>query len=135
MAFPGGRMDATDSDLEETARREVMEEIGVDLSGATLLGVLSDVETPPNVPRICVTPYVYALEQAPVFVLDTAEVAAVHWYGVDGLVRGDGRGDFPYQHEGMSFRLPCIEEGERRVWGMTLRIVDDLLAQLGIVHP
>ena len=134
MAFPGGRMDKSDADLEQTARREVMEEIGLDLTGASLLGVLDDVETPPNVPRVCVTPFVFALPSVPTFELDQTEVAAVYWYDFDGLVRGDGRGDFAYIHKGVNLRLPCIDQGDRRVWGMTLRIVDDLLARLGIVH-
>ena len=128
-------MDSCDADLEQTARREVMEEIGLDLSDASLLGVLDDVETPANVPRVCVTPFVFHLSGAPTFQLDRSEVSAVHWYEIDGLVRGDGRGDFPYTHNGMRLRLPCIDNDDRRIWGMTLRIVDDLLARLDVVHP
>src|SRR6185295_3323821 len=32
MAFPGGRRGAADRDIEETARRETLEEIGLDLA-------------------------------------------------------------------------------------------------------
>ena len=36
MALPGGKMDPTDLDLRETAAREVLEEIGVDIDAASL---------------------------------------------------------------------------------------------------
>ena len=36
IALPGGKMDPTDQDLRETAAREVLEEIGVDIDSAAL---------------------------------------------------------------------------------------------------
>src|SRR5258706_15670381 len=45
VAFPGGRYDVGDSDLEMTARREVFEEVGIDLSSTgVVLGRLDDVQ-------------------------------------------------------------------------------------------
>ena len=44
MAFPGGRVDPGDSGPRAAAERETLEEVGVDLSGAELLGRLGDID-------------------------------------------------------------------------------------------
>ena len=46
ISFPGGKKDETDLDFEHTARRECLEEIGIDLEDSTLLGKLSPVYIP-----------------------------------------------------------------------------------------
>ena len=42
MAFPGGRLDETDRDLRHTAERETVEEVGLSLEDAHLIGRLDD---------------------------------------------------------------------------------------------
>ena len=56
MALPGGRIDPGDDGAEAAARREVHEEVGVDLATATLLGELDQVASPDLAPRVCVSP-------------------------------------------------------------------------------
>ncbi|MFZ4583457.1 MAG: NUDIX hydrolase, partial [Paludibacter sp.] len=46
MAFPGGRFEETDSSVEETAFREIEEEIGVKRNKIELLGRISDIVVP-----------------------------------------------------------------------------------------
>jgi len=128
MAFPGGRIDPEDNGPESAARREVMEEIGVDLAGSSVLGVLDQVASPDLAPRVCVTPFVFLLSEEPVFSIAKREVASVHWYTLDVL--SEERDSFSYEHQGVSYRLPCIDQDDRRIWGMTLRIVDDLLERI-----
>ncbi|MBP7601647.1 MAG: CoA pyrophosphatase, partial [Thermoflexales bacterium] len=41
ISFPGGRMDPGDLDLIQTALRETREELGIDVSGADVLGTLT----------------------------------------------------------------------------------------------
>ena len=43
MALPSGQAHESDADLLQTARRETLEEVGIDLSDAELLGRLDDV--------------------------------------------------------------------------------------------
>ena len=45
ISFPGGKFDATDSDLLETALRETGEEIGLHISRDQILGQLDPVKT------------------------------------------------------------------------------------------
>src|SRR5689334_15998890 len=64
MAFPGGRRDEIDTDLIATARRETLEEIGLDLTArAQLLTRMPDV---PAIARgrrtgLVIAPFVFAL--------------------------------------------------------------------------
>jgi len=130
MALPGGRIDPEDSDSEAAARREVLEEVGVDVSTAFLLGSLDQVASPDLAPRVCVTPYVFSLAEDPEISMDSREVAAVHWFALSRFLAGEGRGEFPYTYRGQDYELPRVDLDGRRIWGMTLRIVDDLLARL-----
>jgi len=134
MALPGGRVDPGDGGPEEAARREVREEIGVDLSDAVLLGMLDQVASPDLAPRVCVSPFVFALADNPTLSIAKDEVASVHWYDMDMLFGGVGRGTFPFTYNGIDYELPCIDQEDRRIWGMTLRIVDDLLTRMRKHH-
>jgi 8-oxo-dGTP pyrophosphatase MutT (NUDIX family) len=60
MALPGGHAHRADADLLHTARRETLEEVGIDLSDAELLGALDDV-SPMRSSEIAVRPFVFAL--------------------------------------------------------------------------
>ena len=59
MALPGGHAHPEDADLLHTARRETLEEVGVDLLGAELLGRLDDV-SPMRSSDMTVRPFVDA---------------------------------------------------------------------------
>jgi len=47
FVFPGGRRDSEDADLRQTARREVMEEIGIEIESERLIP-LRDIHTSPH---------------------------------------------------------------------------------------
>jgi len=130
MALPGGRVDPTDATPESAARREVLEEVGVDLGNARYLGMLDQLVSPPMTPRLTVSAFVYVLKNAPSVVLDPKEVASVHWFGLERLLEGEGRGEFQYQHGPHEYLLPRVDLDGERIWGMTLRLVDDLIDRL-----
>ncbi len=131
MAFPGGRVEPSDVDVEATVCREVREEIGLNLLAHGLRqGALSDVVTPPVGARLVVTPFVYELSEVPALTLDEQEVAAVHWLALDRLLSGEGRGTFLYRFRGSEMDLGCIDIDGVRIWGMTLRILDELCERI-----
>ena len=131
MAFPGGRVDASDADEHAAAIREVLEEVGIDLRvHGRLLGRLSQVASPPMRSRVVVTPFVYVLQRDVPLKLDEREVASGHWFDLNRWLDGEGRGTFLFEFRGEELPLPRVDLDGHRVWGMTLRIVDDLLEQI-----
>lgn len=129
MAFPGGRRDASDPTILDTAVREVKEEVGLDLGAhGRLLGRLPDV---PAIARgrhtgLTIAPFVFMLE-GPGDIRANEEVAEALWTPVGPLVRGEGAGIYPYEHEGTTLELPCMRLGERVVWGLTYRMLSQLI--------
>lgn len=125
IAFPGGRVDPGDADPLAAAVREVREEVGVDLIGAELLGSL-----PPLLPitglGLAVHPFAFAFAEEPAFTLNY-EVQSVHRLSLAALFAGVGRGSMPFRWQGQDVTLPCVDFDGLRLWGMTLRIVDEIL--------
>ena len=66
MALPGGRRDPSDVDLVDTAIREVLEEVGLQLQRDQLAGRLGDViPRTPVLPPVAVRPFVFLLPTTP----------------------------------------------------------------------
>lgn len=129
MALPGGRREPGDEDLVFTAIRETAEEVGVELPRAALLGVLDDVVPRTRVlPPIAVRPYVFRLEERPRLELN-AEVAAADWLPVAHL-RAQWRAAVEIEVAGASRSTPAFVTPEGVVWGMTERILHDLLGRM-----
>ena len=131
MAFPGGRTDPADASPRATAERETREEVGLELPDAAFIGALpvqvSPVRTPDH--ALTVFPFVYEVARWPAFVLSD-EVASVHPFAFGRIAAGEGRGVFPYTWRGTPLELPCIRLDGALIWGMTLRMIDDILSRL-----
>ena len=121
MAFPGGHKDPEDADLLAAAIRETDEEIGLDISEATVIGSLPPAR-PMSVRRtMVVKPFVFEIDGDPSFA-PNHEVADVVWTPLDYMYKGESHAvDSPdggaMQFNG--FRLA----GGHFVWGMTYRMV------------
>lgn len=130
MAFPGGKMEAVDTDPLAAALRETREEVGLHLDVVgERLGRLSDVQA---IGRgrplsMVITPFVFALDSVPELVTNH-EVEAVVWVPVDFLADHGNRETMPYRREGLSLELPCYRYQEHLIWGLTLGMVDNLLS-------
>ncbi len=132
MAFPGGREEHDDGGPRQAAERETREELGLDLGTRALcLGVLDDIGTRPRLPRkpIAVRPLVYWVDRRPT-VQPNHEVDAVFWFEFERILAGEGRGSFVREYGGSRYTLPRMDLEGQRVWGLTLRMVDELLARL-----
>ncbi|MGB0424803.1 MAG: NUDIX hydrolase, partial [Flavobacteriales bacterium] len=75
IALPGGKREAGDADMSDTALREAWEEVGVPLKEVSLLGNLSDVYIPPS--NFLVSAYVGVVKSRPGFVAQESEVAEI----------------------------------------------------------
>lgn len=130
MAFPGGRWEPSDDSLEATAFRETREELGVSLDHSLLLGRLDDI-APGNsrLPPIVVRPFVVAVA-SDVQISMNEEVAAAFWVPVQSLLDPRSRTEYVLRSGNTVRRYPGYEVGGQVVWGMTHRIVTQLLGTL-----
>src|SRR5262245_15243378 len=83
MAFPGGRVDPTDVDGRAAAERETLEEVGISLAGAELLGRLDD-KRGNRQPELVISAFVYHAP-APGEITINHEVQDAFWFPLDGL--------------------------------------------------
>lgn len=130
VSLPGGRMEPEDPDALATAIRETREEVGLELPESALLGQLDDVVAVGGRPGLVIRPFVFGIEALPTTFTPNDEVASIHRLSLSRLLGNEGRGWMPFEHRGTSLELPCVDFDGQRLWGLTLRMVDDLLHRL-----
>ena len=136
MALPGGRQEAGDADELWTARRETLEEVGLDLTSSVLLGRLDDTPAVARARPIPMTIAAFVFEligEAPLAL--SAEVVETLWVRLDDLVGSAFLTRVDFQVEGESYQLPAWDIRGRVVWGLTYRMVSLLIAALGAPEP
>ena len=131
VAFPGGRAEAGDANLIETAVREVREELGADLAmAARLIGTLDEIHPrTPMLPEIVVRPHVFVLERE-LPITHSDEVADSFWVPIRTLVNPATTQQREVQGRGYRMRVPSFVIGDRVIWGMTERFLRQLLGLL-----
>lgn len=129
MAFPGGRQSADDRDNLAAAMRETGEEIGLSLTRTDCVGRLSDKLTRSHerpVPMV-VTPYVFRLSADAPAPRTSPEIAEVLWLPLAFLADRESRGRMRWRVGPIRLPLPCYDYGNRRIWGLTLMMLDELM--------
>ncbi len=132
MAFPGGMQEPGDRHSLAVARREALEEVGHDpLRGGDIVGRLSDRVSRSHRGRLpmVVTPFVFSVADSP-RLKPNHEVADTLWVPLSFLADPDNRQRMQWRHRGLSLELPCYFYEERRIWGLSLMMLDELLALL-----
>lgn len=131
IALPGGRQEADDATLQDTALRETREETGLDLArDGVVLGTLDEVRPrTPTLPSIIVTPYV-AVVRADAELQGSDEVAESFW--APWSIFGDALGiqESAVMVRGAEWRVPSYVIGRHVVWGLTERILRQLALML-----
>lgn len=130
VGLPGGRVDARDEGPLAAAIRETEEEIGLRLDRRHLIGPLTPLAPLSNVTDLAIHPFLFAVDEDPVPV-PNEEVQAVYRVGLDRLLADEGRGPMDWSWRGQPLTLPAVAfPGDLRLWGLTLRVVDELLDHL-----
>jgi 8-oxo-dGTP pyrophosphatase MutT (NUDIX family) len=135
VAFPGGRYDASrDTNLMATALRETYEEIGLPGDRVEVIGVLAERRTLSS--NYIISPFVGRIPPTIPLCLDRREVCHAFRAPLQGFAAPERRGRFVWMYGGQPYEVPFVAVGKRRVWGVTLEIIDDLLVELsGILAP
>lgn len=128
IAFPGGRAEPHDPTPWDTAARETWEETGLELRrDAVLLGTLDDLyPRNPVLPNVVVRPHV-ALALPPGPLTLSAELTAAFWVPVRRFAEPGFATLSTVQARGHALTVPSFVHEGHTIWGMTHRIVEQLL--------
>jgi 8-oxo-dGTP pyrophosphatase MutT (NUDIX family) len=130
ISLPGGGFHAGgDADLLATAIRETREELGFQLDHSQLLGNLVTLGPRISGPTpIEVTPFVFRCTEPP-DIQCGPEALAAFWLPLDVAVSGVL--DKPFTYPGSQMTFPSWDFEGHVIWGLTRRILDDLVAAAG----
>lgn len=126
IAFPGGKKELFDKDLEETARRESIEEIKIEMNHAKLIGQITPVYIP--VSNFEVYPFLYWHEQVPSYDSSSLEVNDIFIVNCSDLLNNDNLSeiDIEISKNSKLKKVPCFRLQDKIVWGATALILSEI---------
>ncbi len=125
MAFPGGRYEPEDADLEATALRETEEETGVPREKIRVVGPLTPLYIPPS--NYLVSPYLAITDNDPVFSPDPTEVAAMVEVPVELLLQPGTIHNMPPAEAFSFMEVPAFVCNGAVIWGATAMITAEFV--------
>jgi len=128
IAFPGGGKELKE-DAWAAALRETQEEIGVDPKRVLRLGELDELESPAGfrvVPCVGAIPFPYQVK------LNAAEIAEVFSLPLSSFSNPKLVEEQDVLINGVPRNLRIYHIGNRRIWGLTARILQNLMICLGL---
>jgi 8-oxo-dGTP pyrophosphatase MutT (NUDIX family) len=128
IAFPGGGRELKE-DLWGAALRESQEEIGLDPELVLRLGELDEVESPAG---FRVIPCVGAIPGNSRFQPNAAEIAEVFTLPLTAFANPRLVEERDVLLDGVRRSLRIYHVGNRQIWGLTARILQNLLVRLGL---
>ena len=124
ISFPGGKLDKTDNNLEETALREAFEEVGVLSNNVEVIRELTDVYIPPS--NFLATPFIGFIEEKPVFVTNY-EVETTIEVLLDDLLNESSLTTVNLTTSYMrNADVPCFKLNGYIVWGATAMMLSEI---------
>jgi 8-oxo-dGTP pyrophosphatase MutT (NUDIX family) len=138
MAFPGGRVEREDADARRTAERETMEEVGIDLGGAELLGRLDDQagrRSGTSWQGRPIAGYIYYLDR-PSEVVASPEVEEALWVRSSALLEPKNQVDYTVSYAPGTFPGILVGKPDRHIiWGLTYRFLESFMRALDEPFP
>ena len=124
IAFPGGKVEPTDTDLKATALREFFEETGSDIT-PTIIGKLTPVYIP--VSKCMVQPLVSYVEQKPNFSASAYEVNELIEWEITDLLNPEIIKETTIEPTpGLKLKTPYFDVQGKVLWGATAMMLNEL---------
>jgi 8-oxo-dGTP pyrophosphatase MutT (NUDIX family) len=120
VSFPGGRVQAGDPSLVETALRETREETGIDPGFVSVAGFLEAYETGTG---FAIAPVVGMLEEGFALVPDPNEVAEIFEVPLEFLLSAKNRERRSREWQGRRREFWAYQYGPHYIWGATAAIL------------
>ncbi len=135
VALPGGREEPSDASLEATALRETKEETGIDLQrDGEMLGALEALRPQARPLAVLVQPFVAALRKEVALVLSD-EVAEAFWAPLTAFTGPETSVESDVRVNGTDIRVPSYRHGQYVIWGLTERMIRQLLQIAAPANP
>jgi len=119
VAFPGGKIDPTDSGPADAALREAWEEVALDRDDARLLGYMPAYFTGSN---YMITPVVAEVRPQRPFVGNPGEVRTVFEVPLSRLMRTESFGTFRFERGELRGSTWQIDHEGLVIWGITANL-------------
>lgn len=134
IAFPGGRLEASDTGPVSAALREAVEETGLDPAGVEPLGTLP--VFPVEHSRHLVTPVpAWWTRPSEVAAVDHDESVEVFRVPVADLLEPANRANTSHTFDGRTHRSPAFSVDGRIIWGFTALVLSRMFDELGWAEP
>lgn len=127
MAFPGGHADPQDRTLLETAARETLEEVGINIRDQEFLGCLHNLE-PRNAPML-VTPFVFLLSEE-AHPATSEEAKEILWVPMSFLLSSANVSSIMINIGHQEVPMGCYRYLDHTIWGMSFRIIREIVSKI-----
>ena len=120
VCFPGGKLEKTDKNIIECAKRESFEEVGIKSDQINLLGQLDDCITGTN---FKVTPVIGLIDSNYIPVLQEKEVADIFEVPLDYFIEKNNQKIEYANYKDKSYSYYQYNWENKKIWGSTARII------------
>lgn len=124
ISFPGGKIEASDRNLEQTALRETFEEVGIKNDAITIIREITDVYIPPS--NFLATPFVAYSEQKPHLSINHEVDHTFDVKLADLLNDGNISSINITTSYANKIDVPCFKLNNYIVWGATAMILNEI---------
>ena len=124
ISFPGGKIEASDKNLEQTALRETFEEVGVKEEFITIIREITDVYIPPS--NFLATPFLAYSKQKPLLNINhevdhTFDVKLIDLLDDNNISSINITTSYANKID-----VPCFKLNDYIVWGATAMILNEI---------
>ncbi len=127
IAFPGGRFETEDIDVQTTALREIEEEIGIARDEIEIIGRLSDIYVPPS--NFLISVFVGYLGKKPLYKMQEREVDEVieipfrEFFNPNVIKQKD----FYVNSIKAASNAPYFDVSKSEIWGASAMVISELM--------